>query len=152
MVGYQTSNRTRYCQIMAQPLVMLQPEVLLKIGQPPKLKPKVKHPAKVHEWDGISPRGVTPMVLFIGTMTSINYSRKSLPQTSVIRAPKIMIIIEILLCVKWKVICFVCECGVTCRNRRLFITYSKCRIAVKGGAHMHFIDSLDSLDIHTSTN
>ena len=34
------------------------------------------------------------------------YSRKSLIRTSVIRMPHIMIFIEILLCIKWKVLCF----------------------------------------------
>ena len=34
----------------------------------PKLKPKVKHPLKVHIWAGISKRGTTDMAIFTGNM------------------------------------------------------------------------------------
>lgn len=44
-----------------------------KIGQPRKLKPKPKHPFKVHVWAGISVRGATKLVIFTGIMTSIRY-------------------------------------------------------------------------------
>ena len=44
-----------------------------KIGQPRKLKPKPKHPFKVHVWAGISVRGATKLVIFSGIMTSIRY-------------------------------------------------------------------------------
>ena len=46
-----------------------------KIGEPRKLKPRAKHPAKVHVWGGISPRRATPVVLFTGIMTSTKYVR-----------------------------------------------------------------------------
>ena len=46
-----------------------------RIGQPRKLKPRAKHPAKVHAWGGISPRGATPIVLFTGIMVSTKYVR-----------------------------------------------------------------------------
>ena len=36
--------------------------------QPAKLKPKEKHPYKVHVWAGISTRGTTDMVIFTGIM------------------------------------------------------------------------------------
>lgn len=39
-----------------------------KAGQPPKLKPKAKHPFKVHIWAGISKRGATPVLIFTGIM------------------------------------------------------------------------------------
>lgn len=37
-------------------------------GQPPKPKPKVKHPYKIHVWAGISTRGATDILLFTGIM------------------------------------------------------------------------------------
>ena len=46
-----------------------------KIGKPRKHKPRAKHPAKVHVWGGISPRGATPVVLFTAIMTSTKYVR-----------------------------------------------------------------------------
>ena len=106
LIGYQTSSRTRYCQIICETMqgsdwthagrcwairrVLLDgwafgPYSLRcywKIGEPRKLKPRVKHPAKVHAWGGISLRGALPMVLFTSIMKSMNYSRKSLLQTS----------------------------------------------------------------------
>ena len=39
-----------------------------KRGQPKKLKPKPKHPFKIHVWGGISCRGATPLVLFTGKL------------------------------------------------------------------------------------
>ena len=39
-----------------------------KEGQPAKLKPKSKHPFKVHIWAGISKRGATPVLIFTGIM------------------------------------------------------------------------------------
>ena len=41
--------------------------------EPRKLKPRPKHAAKVHIWDGISPRGATQVVIFTRTMTAIHY-------------------------------------------------------------------------------
>ena len=42
-------------------------------GEPRKLKPRAKHPIKVHAWGGISQRGATPIVIFTGTMTATRY-------------------------------------------------------------------------------
>ena len=39
-----------------------------KKGMPAKLKPKVKHPYKVHVWAGISKRGATKIFIFTGIM------------------------------------------------------------------------------------
>ena len=39
-----------------------------KEAQPAKLKPKSKHPFKVHIWAGISKRGATPVLIFTGIM------------------------------------------------------------------------------------
>ena len=39
-----------------------------KKRMPPKLKPKAKHPYKVHVWAGISKCGATNIVLFTGIM------------------------------------------------------------------------------------
>lgn len=39
-----------------------------KEGQPAKLKPKSKHPFKVHVWAGISKCGATPVLIFTGIM------------------------------------------------------------------------------------
>ena len=44
-----------------------------KKNQARKLKPRPKHPVKVHIWGGISKQGATSIVLFTGTMTSIRY-------------------------------------------------------------------------------
>ena len=44
-----------------------------KKNQARKLKPRPKHPVKVHIWGGISKQGATSIVLFSGTMTSIRY-------------------------------------------------------------------------------
>ncbi len=41
-----------------------------KVGQPKKLKPKPKHPFKIHLWGGISCKGATPLVLFTGKLCS----------------------------------------------------------------------------------
>ena len=41
--------------------------------EPRKLKPRSKHPVKVHVWACISHRGPTPVVIFTGTLTSTHY-------------------------------------------------------------------------------
>ena len=43
-------------------------------GDPRKLKPRPKHPIKVHVWGGISMRGATRVVIFSGIMTAIRYT------------------------------------------------------------------------------
>jgi len=42
--------------------------------EPRKLKPRPKHPPKVHVLARISKRGATMMVIFTGTMTAIRYT------------------------------------------------------------------------------
>ena len=44
-----------------------------KRGEPRKLKPKPKHPIKVHIWAGISTKGATPICIFTGTMKAKDY-------------------------------------------------------------------------------
>ena len=44
-----------------------------RIKEPRKLKPKPKHPVKVHVWAGISCRGATKIVIFTGIMTAVRY-------------------------------------------------------------------------------
>ena len=44
-----------------------------KRGEQPVLKPRPKHPTKVHVWAGISRRGATPVVIFEGTMNADLY-------------------------------------------------------------------------------
>ena len=39
-----------------------------KVGEPPKRKPKPKHPLKVHVWAGISRHGATKICVFEGIM------------------------------------------------------------------------------------
>lgn len=46
-----------------------------KKKEPRKLKPRPKHPAKVHVWGGISRHGATPIVIFTGTLISTRYVR-----------------------------------------------------------------------------
>ena len=41
--------------------------------EPRKLKPRAKHPIKVHVWGGIYQRGATQIVIFTGTMTATRY-------------------------------------------------------------------------------
>ena len=41
-----------------------------KVGYLRKLKPKPKHPPKVHVWAGISRCGATAIVIFTGTLTA----------------------------------------------------------------------------------
>ena len=48
--------------------------VYRKVGQPPPLVPKPKHPQKVHVWGGISSRGATAIVLFTGIMNATSYT------------------------------------------------------------------------------
>lgn len=42
---------------------------------PRKLKPRPKHPLKVHIWGGISKRGPTSVVIFTGIMTATRYTQ-----------------------------------------------------------------------------
>ena len=44
-------------------------------GTPRKLKPRPKHPVKVHVWGGISKRGATSVVIFTGIMTATRYTQ-----------------------------------------------------------------------------
>ena len=43
-------------------------------GEPAKMCPKPKHPAKVHVWGGISKRGATAIVIFTGVMNATRYT------------------------------------------------------------------------------
>ncbi len=45
-----------------------------KIGEPPRPKPRPKHPAKVHVWAGISLRGRTAVCIFEGIMDATLYT------------------------------------------------------------------------------
>ena len=42
-----------------------------KEGEKPRLKPRPKHPTKVHIWGGISKRGATAVCIFEGTMDAV---------------------------------------------------------------------------------
>ena len=44
-----------------------------RLGEP-RLRPKPKHPAKVHVWGGISKRGAIKIVLFHSNMTATRYT------------------------------------------------------------------------------
>ena len=44
-------------------------------GAPRKLKPRPKHPVKVHVWGGISKRGATSIAIFTGIMTATRYTK-----------------------------------------------------------------------------
>ena len=44
-----------------------------RVKEPRKLKPKPKHPVKVHVWAGISCRGATQILIFTGIMTAVRY-------------------------------------------------------------------------------
>ncbi len=46
-----------------------------KANQPPKLKPKPKHPIKVHVWAAISKRGASEVCIFEGKMDAAFYIR-----------------------------------------------------------------------------
>ena len=46
-----------------------------KKRQPRKLKPRPKHPAKLHIWGAISSRGAAPVVMFSGIMDAIRYGQ-----------------------------------------------------------------------------
>jgi len=46
-----------------------------RVGQPRKLKPKPKHPLKVHIWGGISMKGATRLVMFKDTLTATRFSK-----------------------------------------------------------------------------
>ena len=43
--------------------------------QPRKPKPRPKHPAKIHIWEGISHRGATQIVMFTGIMNAARYQK-----------------------------------------------------------------------------
>ena len=44
-----------------------------KKNEPRKLKPKPKHPVKVHIWGGISKKGATQLVIFQGTLKATHF-------------------------------------------------------------------------------
>jgi hypothetical protein len=44
-----------------------------KKGQPVRYKMKAKYPPKVNVWAGISSRGATNVVIFMGTLTATRY-------------------------------------------------------------------------------
>ena len=46
-----------------------------------KLKPKVKHPYKVHVWAGISKRGATKILIFTGIMKKEFYVQSIIKDT-----------------------------------------------------------------------
>ena len=46
-----------------------------RVGEPRILRPKPKHPAKIHVWGGISKKGSTSLVLFQGNMTATRYTQ-----------------------------------------------------------------------------
>ena len=50
-----------------------------KKGQPPKLKPRPKHPVKVHVWAGISKKGATQVCIFEGKMDHSKSHHRSCP-------------------------------------------------------------------------
>jgi len=53
-----------------------------RIGQPRKLKPKPKHPLKVHIWGAISKRGAAPLVMFTDNLNAIRFGK--IVQTSLV--------------------------------------------------------------------
>ena len=52
-----------------------------KRGQPKKLKPKPKHPLKVHLWGGISCRGATNIIIFTGKLCATGLKAEQLQRT-----------------------------------------------------------------------
>lgn len=46
-----------------------------RIGQPRRLKPKPKHPLKLHVWDAISMKGASPLVMFSENLTAVCYGK-----------------------------------------------------------------------------
>ena len=46
-----------------------------RVGQPRKLKPKPKHPLKVHIWGAISTKGAAPLVMFTENLTAIRLGK-----------------------------------------------------------------------------
>ena len=46
-----------------------------RIGQPKPLRPKPKHPAKVHIWGAISMRGASPIVIFTQNLNATRYAK-----------------------------------------------------------------------------
>ena len=49
--------------------------------EPPKMKGRAKHPYKVHVWAGISKRGATNVLIFIGNMDAQFYTEHILRRT-----------------------------------------------------------------------
>ena len=46
-----------------------------RVGQPRKLKPKPKHPLKVHIWGATSTKGAAPLVMFTENLTAIRLGK-----------------------------------------------------------------------------
>ena len=46
-----------------------------RIGQPRKLKPKPKHPLKVHLWGAISKKGAAPLVIFTENLNAVRFGK-----------------------------------------------------------------------------
>ena len=46
-----------------------------RVGHPRVLKPKPKHPLKLHIWGGISMRGATPLIIFRDNLTAIRLGK-----------------------------------------------------------------------------
>ena len=46
-----------------------------RVSQPRKLKPKPKHPLRLHVWGGISMKGATKLVMFTENLTAINFGK-----------------------------------------------------------------------------
>lgn len=46
-----------------------------RIGQPKPLRPKPKHPAKVHIWGAISMRGASSIVIFTQNLNATRYAK-----------------------------------------------------------------------------
>ena len=45
------------------------------MGYPARLKPKPKHPLKVHIWGGISMKGATKLVMFKENLNAVNFAK-----------------------------------------------------------------------------
>ena len=52
-----------------------------RMWEPPKLKGRPKHPYKVHIWAGISKRGATRVLMFVGNMDAKFYVKEILERT-----------------------------------------------------------------------
>ena len=46
-----------------------------RVGHPRKLKPKPKHPLKIHIWGAISMKGAAPLVMFSKNLTGVRYAK-----------------------------------------------------------------------------